>query len=321
VLHFFAALPLPMVHFIGAAGGLLMSVVPNKSRRISLINIALCFPHKSTRWRYGLMCKSLMETGKTFAEFGPLWFWSKKRIVNLVLEQYDRHVVEIALKEGKGLLFATPHMGSWELSALFVCTQLPMTILYRPSRIPEIDPVIRDARQRFGAKMAPTNASGLKAIISALAKGETAGMLPDQEPKMGNGSFASFYGSPAYTPILISKLSARKKVPVVFVATERLPLGKGYNLHFMRAGNDIYNADSTIAAGAINRCVEKCINIAPEQYMWSYKRFRTMPGGSVRSYKFSLREFIGKICNAIISPIVNRSKSRTSGKRRRQRRR
>ena len=259
ILRFFSFLPMPVAHIIGAGIGFVLAVLPNKLRRISLINIGLCYPDKSHSWRRRLMRSSMMETGKAFAEFGPLWFWKKERIEKLITEVYDQDVVDAALAEGNGMLIATPHMGSWELSSLYGCTRFPMTILFKPSRIAEIDPIIRNARERFGAKMAPIDASGIKAIVSALAKGETVGMLPDQEPKQGNGAFAPLFGVPAYTPVILSKLGRRKRVPVVFAMMERLPLGGGFSLHYMRASDDIYDTDSSVAARAINQCVERCI--------------------------------------------------------------
>ena len=321
LLRFFSFLPLPLVHLIGAGVGLILSITPNRSRRISLINIDLCYPAKDRGWHRKMMRKSLMETGKVFAELGPLWLWKKQRVDNLITEVYDQDVLDAALKVGRGLLIAVPHLGAWELVNPYLSSRLRMTIMFRPSRIPELDPFILRARQRFGAKLVPTDASGIKAIVLALAKGEAAVMLPDQEPKRGNGCFAPFFAKPAYTPILLSKLGRRKRVPVVFVVMERLPFGRGYRVHYQRAGNDIYDADPAVAAGAINRCVEKCISIAPEQYMWNYKRFRSLPNGGTRSYKVPVRKLIHEQWNAIIPPIIELIKSRTSGSKRRRRHR
>ena len=319
ILRFFSFMPMPVAHVIGAGIGFLLVFIPNKPRRISLINIALCYPDKSHSWHHKLMRRSMVETGKAFAEFGPLWFWKKERIEKLITEVYDEDVVDTALAEGNGMLIATPHMGSWELSSLYGCSRFPMTILYKPSRIPEIDPLILDARERFGAKMVPIDVSGIKAVVSALAKGETMGMLPDQEPKQGNGAFAPLFGVPAYTPTILSKLGSRKRVPVVFAMMERLPLGQGFSLHYMRASDDMYHSDPAVAARAINQCVEKCINIAPQQYMWNYKRFKTLPDGSTRDYKKKPpHESISEQCSAITRPIVQFFKHSISGSKRRR---
>jgi KDO2-lipid IV(A) lauroyltransferase len=321
LLRFFSYLPLPLVHFIGASLGLVLSIVPNRSQAISLINIRLCYPSKDRGWQRKMMRKNLMETAKVFTELGPLWLWKKQRINNLVTTVYDQDVLDAALKVGRGLLIAVPHLGAWELVNPYLSARLPLTIMFRPSRIPELDPFIRRARQRFGAKLVPTDVSGIKAIVLALAKGEAAIMLPDQEPKRGNGCFAPFFAKPAYTPVLLSKLGRRKRVPVVFVVMERLSFGQGFRAHYLRAGNDIYDANPAVAAAAINRCVEKCISIAPEQYMWNYKRFQSLPNGRSRSYKIPLQVSIREQCDAIITPIVKLIKITTSGTKRRRRRR
>ena len=284
VLWLFSFLPIPLIHLIGAGMGLVLSMTANRLRRISKVNIALCYPCQTLSWRRRLVRKSLIETGKAFAECGPLWFWNKERIEKLITKVHHQDVVDEALAEGNGMLIATPHTGSWELSSLYGCSRFPMTILFQPSRIPELDTLILDARERFGAKMVPTGTSGIRAVVAALANGETVGMLPDQEPRQGNGCFAPLFKVPAYTPTILCRLSSRKRVPVVFATMQRLPLGKGFNLHYMRASDEIYSSDPAVAARAINRCVEHCIQIAPEQYMWNYKRFRTLHNGGQRDY-------------------------------------
>ncbi len=103
---------------------------------------------------------------------------------------------------------------------------------------------------------------------------------------------------------------------------ERLPIGGGFSLHYMRASDDIYSKDPTVAARAINQCVEKCISIAPEQYMWNYKRFKTLPDGGVRDYKNKQpHESIGEQCSAITRPITQLIRNSISGKKQRRQRR
>jgi KDO2-lipid IV(A) lauroyltransferase len=103
------------------------------------------------------------------------------------------------------------------------------------------------------------------------------GVLPDQEPQDQHGVFAPFFGVPAYTMTFLSSLAKRTGAPVVFAVMERLPQARGYRLHYIRADNNIAADDPVLACTALNTCVEKCIDIAPTQYMWNYRRFRKTP--------------------------------------------
>ncbi len=143
---------------------------------------------------------------------------------------------------------------------------------------------MRQARERLGGKIVPTDARGVKALFQALAKGEAAGMLPDQEPRRGSGIFAPFFGKPTYTMVLLSRLAKKTKAVPVFAFMERLPNGKGFHLHWLPVADEIYSNDMEVSATALNQAVEKCININPSQYMWTYKRFRQRPDGETGIY-------------------------------------
>ena len=109
-------------------------------------------------------------------------------------------------------------------------------------------------------------------------------MLPDQEPQTGAGMFAPFFGTPAYSMVLLARMATKSKAPVIFVWCERLSWGRGYHLHF-REMPDITNADSLKAAvQATNNAVEHCVRRCSEQYQWSYRRFRTRPDGEETLY-------------------------------------
>lgn len=284
LLRLAALLPLPTTHWLGAQFGRFAAARRGRLWRNSLINIGLCYPQRDARWRRRLARCSLVETGKSLLECGPFWYWSQVRLERLVRAVHGQALVDAALAEGRGMLIATPHMGAWELSSLYGCARWPITILYKPSRLAGLDGLIRGARERFGARLVPTDGAGVRALYKALARGEVVGMLPDQEPGGANGVFADFFGTPANTMVLLSKLARKRRVPVVFAVMRRLPRGRGYELHYLRAGDAVYDADAEVAAAEVNACVERCIALAPEQYMWNYKRFRSLPGGGRRRY-------------------------------------
>jgi KDO2-lipid IV(A) lauroyltransferase len=110
-------------------------------------------------------------------------------------------------------------------------------------------------------------------------------MLPDQEPQKGTGIFAPFFGIPAYSMVFLGRLAAKTGAPVIFTWCERLPLGRGYRLHFRQSPAAIHSGDIAEATAAINLAVEQIVRECPSQYQWSYRRFRTRPAGEVSFYK------------------------------------
>ena len=276
-LRLFAALPLPLTHAVGAGLGWLLALLPNDLRRTTHDNLRRCFPELDPRARHRLARRSLIETGKTLTETGPLWCWPGERTLALVREVRGRDLVDAARDEGRGLILATPHLGAWELAGLWGAANLPMTTLYRRPRLVELDDMVRTARERMGARYVAADAAGVRALYQALAANRVVGMLPDQDPRDSGGAFAPFFGVPAYTMTFLSRLARKTGAPVLFAYCERLPRGRGYILHFLTPPTPLHHGDLAQSVAAVNRAVEQCVRALPEQYQWSYKRFKTRP--------------------------------------------
>ncbi|MEW5973431.1 MAG: lysophospholipid acyltransferase family protein [Pseudomonadota bacterium] len=284
LLDAFAALPLPLNHALGNLIGRIAALIPSRMRHVTRRNLALCFPAMSAQERRKLERQSLIETGKTLTEIGPLWRWPRDRLLEIVRETPGLDAVERARADGHGVILLGPHIGAWELVGLYASIRWPMTSLYKPPKQAAMEGPMREARERLGATLVPTDASGVKALLQALKRGEVIGILPDQEPTEGQGVFAPFLGQPAYTMILASRLIGRGSARAFLTFAERLPRGTGFRLHFIPAEEGFYSADIETSATALNRGVEACIRIAPAQYQWSYKRFRKRPEGMPRVY-------------------------------------
>ncbi|MFZ5592741.1 MAG: lysophospholipid acyltransferase family protein [Pseudomonadota bacterium] len=284
LLRLFSWLPLRAAHVLGALIGWLFTLKGNKLCHITSVNIELCFPGMSESQRAQLTRRSMIETGKTFAETGTLWLGDASKVLTLIKQVTGDHLVRDVLAQGKGVILTAPHLGAWELAGLYCSAHYPLTSLYRPPRMRELDGMIRIARQRLGAKLVPTDASGIRALYKALDKGEAIGILPDQEPGAGNGIFVPFFGVPAYTMVLLSRLAMKTGAPVIFTYAERLPRGAGFHLRFVAGPPAINEGPLEESARGVNAALEQCISALPEQYQWSYKRFRNRPAGETRFY-------------------------------------
>lgn len=279
-----AALPLPFAHAVGTAIGWGLILIPNELRRISRINIPLCLPELKPAQQKRLIRTSLIESGKTMTEAGALWLWPDARLLALVKNTRGEEHLRTALTTGKGAILAVPHLGAWEMIGLYCSAHYPMTSLYRPPRLVEMDDVVRHGRERFGAKLVPADAGGVRALYQALHRGELVGMLPDQEPGAGNGIFAPLFGVRANTMVLLSRLAIKTGAAVIFGFAERLPRGQGYRLHFIPAPPAINEEPLEQSVAVMNMMAERLVRQKPEQYQWGYRRFRTRPEGEEKIY-------------------------------------
>ncbi len=283
LFHALALLPLPLLHAVGKVLGLLFFLLPNRHRAIAARNLQLCFPQLSTWSRLQLLRRTLEETGKTVMEVPLLWCTSLPRIRRLIKGTSGEALMEQAMASGRGMITVSPHHGAWELIGQALAPRYHMTIMYRPPRYPSIDQVMRKGREHLGAHLAPADASGIKVLMQSLRQGKMIGILPDQDPRDSGGVFAPFFGIAANTMTLLPRLAQKSGAAVIYCFAERLSWGRGFHLHFI-AAPAVANEEMVAAATAVNAAVEQCVRIAPAQYQWSYKRFRTRPAGEAALY-------------------------------------
>lgn len=283
LLRLLAKLPLRVAHFIGSLLGWMLILIPNKNKRIARRNLELCMPELDQTQITRLLKESLIETGKGLAEKGALMCWNREKIIGLVREVVGMEHLEDAQKNHNGSILATPHLGDWEIVGLYCSSLYPMTNLYRPLRGP-LDQMIKNGREKFGARLVPTEAKGLRALYTALKKGELIGILPDQNPGAGKGVYVPFFGIAANTMVLLSRLATKNNATVLYAYAERLPAGKGFRLHFSPVPDEVYDQNIVKSLTALNAGLEKCIRTLPEQYWWSYPRFRHRPEGEQPIY-------------------------------------
>jgi KDO2-lipid IV(A) lauroyltransferase len=282
LLGLISLLPLRVAHGIGWLVGRALTQIPNKQRRNALINIRLCYPELTDDQARDFRDRSFLAYGKTYAEIAYLWQRPVKKVLGLIRGASGLELLE--RREGRGLIVLSPHLGAWELAGLYLSTRGPTTTLYRAQ--PVGDRLVREARGRGGARLVPTDQNGIRRLLQALRQGGYVGMLPDQEPKADRGSvFAPFFGVPAFTMLLVSRLARKTGSRVVFLFAERLPKARGFHLHCIPAPAGIDSDDDVEAATALNLGVEQCVRVCPEQYVWAYKRFRSRPDGSPHPYR------------------------------------
>lgn len=284
-LRLCACLPLSRAQALGRFLGAVMWRFARRTRLFAECNLALCLPELSETEREALARESLAHLGMAFTEAGALWLWPQERLARIPCSTVNEELLDAALAAGRGVLIALPHLGAWEfLNPYLIARGVPFMAMYRPARLPELDGLMRGARERMGATLVPANAGGVKALMRHLAQGGLSVILPDQEPEASGGVYAPFFGLSALTATLYSRLLAKTGAAPLFAYVERRAGAAGYRVHFHAAPAGLADADPVVAAAALNRGVEECVRALPAQYQWTYKRFSTRPAGQQRPY-------------------------------------
>lgn len=226
------------------------------------------------------------QAGRLAAELPWLWLGPAARPIERWCRWQGSELIDQALQAGHGLVLLTPHMGSFEVCAQAYAERFgarrPLTALYRPARQPWLRELEETARARPGLATAPASLAGVRQMMRALRKGETIGLLPDQVPPEGMGVWAPFFGKPAYTMTLATRLLLQTGATLLLMWAERLPGAQGWVVHVSAPAEPLPTAAAAddqalqvACAGFINREMERLIRQSPSQYLWGYHRYRT----------------------------------------------
>lgn len=284
ILKILGLLPLPVVGKLGRLLGHCAWWFAKSARRVTLINLEICFPNMPETERLKLARESLIETFQTVLEAGAAWTKPAKEVTRYITSVEGEHLIRDALAQKRGVVLIVPHLGNWEIANYYISSAYPFMAMYAPVASPKLDALIFKARTHMDGEFVPADKSGVVRLHTFLTNGGLTGILPDQQPSLKSGAFVPFFGKTALTPLLVSRLIHKTGSVAVGYACLRNPDGKTFRIVCTESDPGIYDEDMEKSAAAMNRTIEKLILMAPEQYQWEYKRFNKRPNGEPRPY-------------------------------------
>ena len=226
-----------------------------------------------------LLGRAIAEAGKGLLELPAIWLRPHATVAGWVVQVTGWDLVEAALQRRLGIVFLTPHLGCFEITAQYYAyrapANAPLTVLYRPPKKKAVEPLMLAGRDRPNLRLASADLKGVRILLRALKNGEAIGILPDQAPGVGEGEWAEFFGRPAYTMTLAGRLAEASGAQVILAYAERLPQGRGYHLQLSAMPQALAGESP---ARALNRALEGLIRLCPAQYGWGYHRYKVPAG-------------------------------------------
>lgn len=262
--------PLGLLRALGRAGGAMALWLAPAWRQKARAQLAAASASAPELRAAGLLQASARHAGQLAAEAPFIWFGGDARLRDRVVCD-DLAVFEAAEATGRGIVFLTPHLGNFEMTARWYAGRAPITVLYKPPRQPALRPLLAASRNRGGLHAAPATLAGVRTLLRALRRGEAVGLLPDQVPTEGEGAWAPFFGRAAWTTTLPQRLVEMTGASVVLAVGECLPGAAGWRLH-------AEPMPELPTPQALNAAMERLVRRLPAQYLWSYNRHR-LPAG------------------------------------------
>ena len=157
-------------------------------------------------------------------------------------------------------------------------------VMYQPAEDSALDPLVKRGREATGCRLVPTNGRGVKAALAELEANGSFGLLADHQPGGKQNPTAPFFGHRVPVPAFVHKVVARYQPDIFYLSASRV--GKyQVDVIFEAAPEEMRHMDQQAFLDEMMAGLETIIRRAPEQYNWSYNRFRRGPDGKRRWYK------------------------------------
>ena len=254
-----------------------------KSRRKTTIrNLEVCFPEwtaeqveANARQVFIDQMIGIFETLNAW--YSPQWFKNRVQIEGL------EHI-QNAQAEGKGILLLGTHSTLLDAGG-YLCVQFfEPDVVYRPQNNPLLDMLIVRCRATIYANQ--IDHDDMRGLIRNLKNGHAIWYSPDQDFGLKQGVMAPFFGTPAATVTAhrrLLKIAKAVAIPLYFYRDGDIS-NPQYHVLIEPALDNFPSEDEVSDAVRTNKIIENQLRIAPTQYMWFHRRFKTRPQGYDKIY-------------------------------------
>jgi len=273
--------PLPVAHALARSYVRLLDRGIPRLRKVARTNLALALPELTPARHAEIVDGVFRSIARILVTFAKLPHIRKGNVDRWIRLEGGEHF-QAALRAGRGVLFATAHLGNWELSAFaHALMSGPMNVVVRPLDNPYIDSLVERRRALAGNR--PIGKKDFaRAILKALAANEAVGILIDQNASPPEGIFVDFFGVKACAGTGFAKFAAHSGAAVIpGFALWSDPEGR-YVLRFdapLAMTGDITKDTQTLQSK-----LEEIIRQYPDQWLWIHRRWKTRPEGETAIY-------------------------------------
>ena len=254
----------------------------HKRRGIVLTNLRWCFPELTEAEREAMALGFFRRMMQSMLDIGVLWWGSDRRLDRLVALEGEGHL-RPHREAGRPIILLAVHTVGIDFGGTEYSRRYPAATVYRPAKNELVDWWICHGRRR-GRGLLYRRDQGLRPVVRAVRSGHALYYLPDEDLGPEQSMFAPFFGIPAATVTALPGLARLCNAVVVPFTTVYEPARGQYVVHIFPALEDYPSGDDQADVVRMNAEIERLIRLAPDQYMWSLRLFKTRPGGEKGPY-------------------------------------
>ncbi len=265
----------------GALLGMMGYRMANRRRKITKINLKLCFPELNTKELDAKTRQVFRSTGIGLIETAAIWLSEPNRYQDQVKIHGLEHL-QTSAKDQQGILLVGMHQATLDFAGAVLATYKPFDVMYKTNKNNLIEAVMTRGRNRnFPQAIEHRN---IRKVVKNLRKGHIVWYAPDQDYGLKHSVFAPFFGLQTASINVTSRIAELTHAKIVFMSQFRINNDLSYEV-FLTPGPEGYpSGDSDADAAALNKLIESAVRKAPEQYLWLHRRFKTRPPGEASPY-------------------------------------
>jgi KDO2-lipid IV(A) lauroyltransferase len=281
LLRLLALLPFKAGLAVGRGLGSLLYRFAGNRRRITEVNISLCFPELNPEQQQQLVKKVFEANATGFVE--TAWaYWADPQSIKQKTTFIGQELLEEALQQQRGVILLGGHFSTLDLGGLMLSfTGVENDCVYRQHNNPLMEHWITKKRARF---CKPVERKKFRVLLRDLRQNGCVWYAPDQDFGSKGAVFVPFFGQTAATIVATTKMVRLNNSPILMLSHHRNADNSGYTMEFAEMPG-FPSGDETRDAELVNLALEKAIRKAPEQYMWVHQRFKTQPDGRRKLYR------------------------------------
>lgn len=264
----------------GRAVGRIVYHAGGRRRRITEVNIGICFPELTDEQRAALVRRTFISAGMALMETLYAWLRPVDQLSSRI-DVIGLDVLKRVQAQGRGVILVGAHFLTLDLAGALITTITDIDVIYRHNKNPVINHLMVKGRERLYGQV--IERADIRKSVRSLRASRTIWYAADQDYGPRHSVFAPFFDQPAATITATSRMAMINHSPVVFFSHFRNEKSLTWSLHFELV--DGYpTGDDVIDASKLNHLIEKEIRKHPDQYLWLHRRFKTQPHGISSPY-------------------------------------
>ncbi len=253
-----------------------LRALDTRFRRVAASNLAMALPATTASERAAIIEGCFRSIARLLALLPRFPSINASNVREWIRYEGFEHF-ENAKRQGRGVLFATAHLGNWEFSAFAHALMTEtMTFVVRPLDNPLLDQLATRYRTLSGNRVLARE-DYARAMLAVLKKNEALGILIDQNVTADRGVFIDFFGVKACVDSGFARLAAHSQAAVIPGYALWSEEERKFVLHF----DPVVPVTGDVLADtqAIHSALERAIRLRPEQWLWIHRRWKTRPPG------------------------------------------